>query len=119
MKLRALKRHALGTALAALLVMACVETPPAGDNVSEIDRKTQVPGLAYVAYEVNDSVAFSPQNNGDGIAQPGESIRLVVKLKNEGDLVRTGVRGELISNSACTTVTPEFSDLSYNDTPAY
>ena len=84
MKLRTFRRYLSVTLGAALLLTGCADTPPPVDNVSEIDRKTQVPGLAYVAYEIDDSVGLSPRNNGDGIPQPGESIRLVVKLKNEG-----------------------------------
>ncbi|MEW6685894.1 MAG: C25 family cysteine peptidase, partial [Candidatus Edwardsbacteria bacterium] len=66
---------------------------------------------AYVCYEshqLNDAEEYTTHGNGDGIANPGESVGMYVTLKNTGTASTT-----LISSIEITTTDPHISPSSF------
>jgi hypothetical protein len=101
---------------------AVVETESAGyvkyAVISEgygvyVDSVVVVPGAAYCAcggYWVVDTVS----GNGNGLLEPGEEAVVYVVVVNQGGVVASGVRGQLVSgDSVCAVVvdTAWYGDL--------
>lgn len=61
---------------------------------------TPQPRLSYVSHALDDS-----QGNGNGIAEPGETLRLQVNVENEGTLAATGVGGTLGTSTPLVALT--------------
>ena len=108
--------HAVSVALVLALVGCVSEAPP---TTTPPPVNNGMPALAYVTTDVRDDVTFSARNNGDGMAQPGESLQLVIKLRNSGTVTTTGVRAVVTSLNTCAVVAPEFADLGYGDAPLH
>ncbi len=75
-----------------------LETNLHGDPATRLDLDRDT--LAFVSVRVDDGET----GNGNGVADPGETVRLVVTLRNDGDETATGIEGKLSSAEASVTV---------------
>ena len=96
MRMSVSRAHAVRVALVLALVGCVSEAPP---TTTPPPVNNGMPALAYVTTDVRDDVTFSARNNGDGMAQPGESLQLVIKLRNSGTVTTTGVRAVVTAMS--------------------
>lgn len=69
------------------------------------------PDLYYLGHSIDDS-----SGNDDGIADPGESIKLTITLENAGEQTAEQVHGILSSENEYITVT--LSEADFEDIPA-
>ncbi|GEM_PF-4639663 len=75
-----------------------LETNLHGDPATRLDLDRDA--ISFVSVRVDDGET----GNGNGVADPGETIRLVVTLRNDGDETATGIEGKLASADAAVTV---------------
>jgi uncharacterized repeat protein (TIGR01451 family) len=73
----------------------------AGFDLDAIEALEPVSGiyLAMFEYEIDDS-----NGNNNGKIDPGESVNLIVTIKNNGDITATNVQGEISSGSTYITI---------------
>jgi len=60
--------------------------------------------VTYVSNVITDATGASPRNNGNGRAEPGETLRMNVTLRNAGGSTARGVSATLLATGACATV---------------
>lgn len=60
--------------------------------------------LVWVSDTLTDARDASPRNNGNGRAEPGETLRMNVTLRNAGGSTARGVSATLLATGACATV---------------
>lgn len=75
-------------------------------NVYEALTKLPAPEVNLYDYRIDDSVSLSSKNNGNGVVNAGETIKLYLSLYN---------RGGVASNVKVTISTGNRSDASLND----
>ena len=88
----------------------------AGFDLDAIAALEQIPGvyIALLEYYVDDA-----SGNGNGKIDPGETVDIIVTLRNNGDQIAEGVTGEIEANSAEFTIitqTADFGDLGQYET---
>ncbi len=82
-------------------------------NVYDALTKLPVPDVKLYDYSIDDSKSISSANNGDGVIQAGETVRLFVSLQNRGG-VASDVKLTLNNTDKYFTVknsTLEISDI--------
>ena len=75
-----------------------LETNLHGDPATRLDLDPDA--ISLVAVRVEDGET----GNGNGVADPGETVRLVVTLRNDGGETATGIEGKLSSADPAVTV---------------
>lgn len=93
-----------------------VSTPTAGNMKLTVTKHDRYPYLAtivvsdaahFVGYQAStsdDDASGESSGNGDGAANPGETIELRVQLKNFGSFAETGVTATLTSDDPYVTI---------------
>ncbi|MBO4508780.1 MAG: hypothetical protein J5747_09105 [Spirochaetaceae bacterium] len=61
--------------------------------------------LKYDAYDISDLTSYSDINNGDGIINPGETMKIDVRIKNIGTSLARGITAVLSTTSGYITIT--------------
>jgi hypothetical protein len=64
------------------------------------------PSITYRSYMINDS-----EGNGDGIADPGENLKLIVNLANATNFDIHGVSATLTTTSSHATINDDIADI--------
>lgn len=72
--------------------------------------------LAIEDYVIDDDMAGNSSGNGDGLANPGETIELNLGIKNFGSFLIEEVTADLTSSDAAVTILSE--TMNYGDIPA-
>ncbi|MBI5366214.1 MAG: S8 family serine peptidase [Planctomycetes bacterium] len=76
-------------------------------NLSRALGAVRTPGthLVYASHAVVDNGSAGTSGNGDGVANPGETVRVRVTVTNRGTVAATSGAGTLVSGDARATVT--------------
>ena len=91
-------------------------------NVYEAMTRIPKPAVNLYEYSIDDSVSISEKNNGNGIIDAGETVRLYVSLHNRGG-VASNVNVSVDTIRSAGIVDPYFtftiSELQYSDIGTY
>ncbi len=93
-------------------------------NIYEALTTAPKPNVSLYDYRIDDSVSINPANNGDGVVDAGETIRLYVSLYNRGGVASdVTVTADVIRNNNEATVDPYFtfinSEITLSDIGTY